>query len=95
MQNSLWGKLFEYRSYYELVFSGYERRRFFQNLNLFGTQRMQLWVIPIGNFIAAAITSTNRFNRVRKHELMQIILHRPNTDMKLRRKVRGRIKAPA
>lgn len=56
---------------------------------------MLLRRIPICHFIAAAITPANRFYWVREHELVQIILHRPNADVKFHSQIRGRVKAPA
>lgn len=92
---NLWGELFKYCSDDASVFSRYKRRCYFQNSDLFGAQRMLLRRIPICHFIAAAITPANRFYWVREHELVQIILHRPNADVKFHSQIRGRVKAPA
>ena len=92
---NLWGKLFEYCSDDAPVFSRYKRRCYFQNSDLFGAQRMLLRRIPICHLIAAAIAPADRFYWVREHELVQIILHRPNADVKFHSQVRGRVKAPA
>ena len=89
------GKLFEYGSDDAPVFSRYKRRCYFQNSDLFGAQRMLLRRIPICHLIPAAITTANRFYWVREHELVQIILHRPNADVEFHSQVRGRVKAPA
>lgn len=92
---NLRGKLFEYCSDDAPVFSRYKRRCYFQNSDLFGAQRMLLRRIPICHLIAAAIAPADRFYGVREHELVQIILHRPNADVKFHSQVRGRVKAPA
>ena len=89
------GKLFEYCSDDAPIFGRYERCHLFQNSDLFGAQCMLLRKIPICHLIPAAITTANRFYWVREHELVQIILHRPNADVKFHSQVRGRVKAPA
>ena len=89
------GKLFEYCFDDAPVFGRYERCHLFQNSDLFGAQCMLLRKIPICHLIPAAIMTAYRFYWVRKHELVQIILHRPNADMKFHSQVRGRVKAPA
>ena len=84
---NLWGELFEYCSDDASVFSRYKRRCYFQNSDLFGAQRMLLRRIPICHLIAAAIATADRFYWVREHELVQIILHRPNADVKFHSQV--------
>ena len=54
-----------------------------------------MWKIPIRNMITPVLSSTNRFDRVGEHELMQVVMHGSDTDMKFRSKVRGRVKASA
>lgn len=83
----LWRKLFQNRLDDAPVFSGQQRHHLFKDVDLFSTQGMLMRKIPLCNLIATTISSANRFDGVREHELVQVVMHGSDTDMKLRSKV--------